>query len=117
MEDLESLKALIRVKNAQIKSLNQELLSETPILSEESGMAQKVIELVKKNKRLIVSLEREKALNASLVIQKDSLKKIQKQPQEIIVQEKKKDQTKSSRDKLGIVIKALIRIGAQKTRG
>lgn len=42
-----SLKSLLKIKNAQIKSLNYELLSESSGLGE-AGTAQKVMELAKK---------------------------------------------------------------------
>lgn len=51
LEELElqnaSLKSLLKIKNSQIKSLNQELLSDnsSPV---ETGTAQKVMELAKK---------------------------------------------------------------------
>jgi hypothetical protein len=100
MEDINSLKSLLRIKNAQIKSLNQELLSETLLDMPESGMAQKVIQLVKKNKRLIVALEREKAANASLRNDtKLPLVKVNQTKQVKEVKRKVKDD-----DKLGIVI-------------
>ena len=48
LADLESqnssLKNLVKIKNAQIKSLNQELLSE----SHQEGTAQRIVELAKK---------------------------------------------------------------------
>ena len=74
----QQLRQELKAKSIQIKALQKELLQpisaltnkqDTPSESVQDVKAQKLMEISKKARKLVIALEREKALNASLSAQ------------------------------------------------